>query len=57
MRHKQVRLQDAQLLWKAWAGLASPDKPDSARIKIVDLGGNEVGRSRFLAGSLIWVQD
>jgi regulator of replication initiation timing len=52
----QIRLQNAQTLWKTWAQIASPDKPDSARISIVDLNGNEVGGSRMLAGSLIWVQ-
>ncbi|QDT24817.1 hypothetical protein Enr10x_01090 [Gimesia panareensis] len=53
----QVRLQDAQNLWSAWAKIASPQEPDSARIKIVDINGNEVGGSRVLAGSLIWVQE
>ena len=57
VRHKQIRMQDAQSLWKVWAGLASPAKPDRARIKLVDLNGNEVGGSRFLAGSSLWVQD
>jgi hypothetical protein len=53
----QVRLQDAQALWEVWARIASPKEPDKARISIVDLRGNEVGGSRFLAGSLIWVQE
>lgn len=57
LRNKQIRLQDAQTLWKAWAVVASKDDPDKARIKLVDLNGNEVGGSRVLAGSLIWVQD
>ena len=57
VRHKQLRLQDAQALWEAWAVIASPDAPDSARIKIVDLRGNPVGGSRVWAGSLIWVDD
>ena len=57
LRNKQIRLQDAQTLWKAWAVVASKDNPDKARIKLVDLNGNEVGGSRVLAGSLIWVQD
>lgn len=57
IRHKQIRLQDAQTLWAAWARIASPTKLDSARITIVDLLGNEVGGSRWLAGSLIWVND
>lgn len=53
----QVRLQAAQNLWKIWASIASPSKPDRARIKIVDFNGNEVGGSRILGGSLIWVQE
>lgn len=53
----QIRLQVAQKLWEAWAGLHSPDEPDKARIKLVDLNGNEVGGSRVWAGSLIWVKE
>jgi len=57
LRHYQIRLQDAQTLWKAWALVASPHDLDSARIKLIDHNGNEVGGSRLLGGSLIWVQD
>ncbi|MGQ0628151.1 MAG: hypothetical protein ACT4PL_08650, partial [Phycisphaerales bacterium] len=57
VKHYQVRLQDAQTLWQAWATIASPKDPDSARIVLVDGNGNEVGGSRALAGSLIWVQE
>jgi hypothetical protein len=57
LRHKQIRFQDAQTLWKAWAAIASPKDPDNARIKLVDQNGNEVGGSRVWGGSLIWVQD
>lgn len=57
LRHYQLRLQDAQTLWKAWAVIASPNEPDLARIKLVDENGNEVGGSRILGGSLIWVQE
>jgi hypothetical protein len=57
IRHYQVRLQDAQTLWQAWATIASPKDPDRARIVLVDGNGNEVGGSRALAGSLIWVQE
>lgn len=53
----QIRLQAAQNLWQAWAKIASPNNPDKARIKLIDLNGNEVGGSRILAGSLIWVQE
>jgi hypothetical protein len=57
VRHRQIRLQDTQTLWEAWAEIASPNEPDKAIIKIVDLRGNEVGGSRVLGGSLIWVQE
>jgi len=57
IRHKQLRLQDAETLWEAWAGIANPKKPDQARIKIVDRKGNSVGGSRVWGGSLIWVDD
>jgi len=53
----QIRLQAAQNLWKLWASIASPTEPDKARIKLVDFNDNDVGGSRILAGSLIWVQE
>jgi hypothetical protein len=53
----QMRLQTAQITWKAWAGFRSPKEPDKARIKIVDRMENEVGGSRIWGGSLIWVKD
>jgi len=56
IRHYQIRLQDAQTLWEAWARIASPNDLDKARISLVDLNGNEVGGSRWLAGSLIWAK-
>jgi len=52
----QLRLQMAQNLWNIWASIDSPDAPDKALIRIVDLNGNEVGGSRIFGGSLIWVQ-
>jgi len=57
LRHYQLRLQDAQTLWKVWAVIASPNDMDSARISLVDENDNEVGGSRFWGGSLIWVQE
>lgn len=57
IRHYQIRLQDAQTLWEAWASIASPMDPDKARIKLVDLRENEVGGSRVWGGSLIWVNE
>lgn len=57
IRAYQIRLQDAQTLWDLWAKASTVDEIDSARISIVDLRGNEVGGSRILAGSLIWVQE
>ncbi|HRW55112.1 MAG TPA: hypothetical protein P5081_19750 [Phycisphaerae bacterium] len=56
LRAYQIRYQDAQALWDVWSRIASPNNRDKARIKIVDQRGNEVGGSRLLAGSLIWVQ-
>lgn len=53
----QLRLQAAQNLWQTWAKIASPQDLDRARLKLVDLNGNEVGGSRFIAGSAIWVQE
>jgi hypothetical protein len=57
IKHKQIRLQDAQTLWETWAMIASPQDQDRARIKIVDHRGNEVGGSRVWGGSLIWVNE
>jgi hypothetical protein len=57
IQHYQARLQLAQNLWTTWAKMASPREPDQARISIVDLNGNEVGGSRILGGSLIWVSE
>lgn len=53
----QNRLQAAQGLWERWARIADTEEQDFSRIKIVDLRGNEVGGSRILGGSLIWVQE
>ncbi|MBI5487416.1 MAG: hypothetical protein HY905_08790 [Deltaproteobacteria bacterium] len=54
---KQIRLQAAQDLWRMWADINSASSPDDSRIKLVDLNGNEVGGSRVIGGSMIWVQD
>lgn len=53
----QVRYQMAQSLWSLWANIHTPGQPDKSRISIRDQNGNEVGGSRVLAGSLIWVQE
>jgi len=55
--HYQERLQAAQLLWQMWVTALKPKNADHARIKLVDRLGNEVGGSRALGGSLIWVQE
>ena len=57
LQNYQIRYQAAQNLWEAWATIAKPKDVDHARIKIVDLNGNEVGGSRSRAGSLIWVKE
>jgi hypothetical protein len=54
-RHYQIRLQDAQELWKAWAKIASPQNHGDAKIRLVDLHGNEVGGSNVWGG--IWVKE
>lgn len=56
-QHYQVRLQQAQAWQREWAQQHSPGEVDRARIKIVDRGGNEVGGSRVLAGSMVWVRE
>jgi hypothetical protein len=53
----QTRLQGAQMFWRTWAMIHSPDRLDTSRISIVDRMGNEVGGSRIIAGSMIWVQE
>jgi hypothetical protein len=55
--HYQERLQAAQLLWQIWLTVLKSKDADHARIKLVDRLGNEVGGSRALGGSLIWVQE
>lgn len=57
VRNKQLRLQDAQTLWRLWANINNPSEVDKARIKIVDGNGNQVGGSGFLGGSIIDVKD
>lgn len=54
---KQVRQQSAQILWQTWAMIYAPNDLDKARLSLRDSVGNEVGGSRWLAGSLIWVDD
>ncbi|PSB30143.1 hypothetical protein [Stenomitos frigidus] len=49
----QTRLQTAQNLQRAWVRVGYPTQPDKARIKLVDLNGNHVGGSGWLAGSLV----
>jgi hypothetical protein len=56
LRLYQIRLQDAQLLQRLWAKVYCPSDPDTARITIVDVLGNEVGGSRIWGGTMIWVQ-
>jgi hypothetical protein len=53
----QIRLQKAQGLWKLWATIHAPENVDLARISLVDLEGNEVGGSRLVAGSMLWVAE
>lgn len=54
---QQIRMQAAQNLWETWARVYAPKNVDRARLSVVDQNGNEVGGSRILGGSLIWVKD
>ena len=54
---KSVRHELATSLWTLWARIEEPDHPDSARISLITPSGTEVGGSRILGGSLIWVDD
>ncbi|MCT7952713.1 hypothetical protein NG798_23210 [Ancylothrix sp. C2] len=49
----QIRKQAAQSLWNSWAAIYSPENPDKARVKILDLKGNRIGGSSTLGGSLV----
>ena len=49
------RYDMAQVLWRSWASIYSPNEPDKAYLEIRDVSGRRVGGSRWLAGSLIWV--
>ncbi len=53
----QIRKQAGEMLWEIWARIHSPDDVDKARISILDLNGNKVGGSRFIAGSMIWMDE
>jgi tetratricopeptide (TPR) repeat protein len=53
----QIRLQNAQAIWKTWAAINRNAKADASRLRLVDHMGNEVGGSRVFGGSAIWVQD
>jgi hypothetical protein len=52
----QIRLQTAQSLWKAWAAIHAPADLDRARLRLVDLNGNDVGGSGWLGGSMVSVK-
>lgn len=53
---KGVRLDAATSLWKLWAAIHNPEKPDRAFLKIVDESGEKVGGSGWV-GSSIDVED
>lgn len=56
-RNKHLRKNDATVFWELWASINNPQDPDSARIKLVSINNDRVGGSKWLAGSLIWVED
>lgn len=51
----RMRLQLARVHWQAWAGIHSPNNPDKARIKLLDITGDEVGGYSLWKG--VWVSD
>jgi hypothetical protein len=51
----QVRYQMAQVVQVVWARCSRLSAYDDARIKIMDLNGNDVGGSTMFGGSIIWV--
>ncbi|PZO13145.1 MAG: hypothetical protein DCF25_16480 [Leptolyngbya foveolarum] len=47
----------AVVLWEAWTRSYGGDDVDNARIRLVDEQGRQVGGSRAIAGSVIYVDD
>jgi hypothetical protein len=52
----QTRLQTAQSFQMIWAKVYAPTQPDKARVRLVDLNGNEVGGSGAMGGTLVDVK-
>lgn len=55
--HKAARRQLAVSLWEAWARTSGVADVDKARLRLVDKYGKEIGGSRAIAGSVIYVDD
>jgi hypothetical protein len=49
------RLSLAKALWEAWVSASKPQDVDKARIRLVDSAGQQVGGSKALGGSVIYV--
>jgi hypothetical protein len=54
---KHARQRTAESLWRGWATIHTPQNLDKSYLSLRDGGGNAVGGSRIVAGSLIWIQD
>ncbi|MEM6836318.1 MAG: hypothetical protein AAF609_05635 [Cyanobacteria bacterium P01_C01_bin.120] len=54
---KAARLEAATNLWEGWATLRAPEEPDTARLRLEDSNGRQVGGSRVIAGSVVYVDD
>lgn len=56
-QHKAARQDFAVALWETWASASGVEDVDKARIRLVNRQGQQVGGSRAIAGSVIYVDD
>lgn len=54
---KASREDLAQALWTAWVTASGVSDVDKARLRLVDKYGKQIGGSRAIAGSVIYVDD
>ncbi|HEY9762081.1 MAG TPA: hypothetical protein V6D07_06120 [Trichocoleus sp.] len=52
-QNDRVKLDLAKNLWKIWASIHSPEKPDASKIELVGPEGNRIAKSNIQGGSLI----
>ena len=55
--NKAAREDFAVALWEAWAAASDLEDVDDARIRLVTRQGKQVGGSRMIGGSVIYVDD